>query len=144
MLPKELMILLRIITTLKDTEFTEALILLFSIPKSSYTATGTRPIGNGKPIAQFDLVNDISGFSSTTVEGVAYFFGENNGITHTYRDTVVTNGQRYYYAITSFDRGVDSIQIYPSENAIAVSQTLRGGTILPKNVVEVIPNPPNS
>jgi hypothetical protein len=76
------------------------------------------------------------------VEGVAYFLGEDTGITHSYIDTTVTNGQRYFYAVTAYDRGVDSIQIYPSENAITVSQTLRGGTILPKNVVEVYPNPP--
>lgn len=55
----------------------------------------------------------------------------------------MVNGQRYYYAVVSYDRGVDSTQIYPSENAITVSQTLRGGTILPQNVVEVYPNPPS-
>ena len=39
-------------------------------------------------------------------------------------------------------RGADTLELYPSENAISVNQTLKGGTILPKNVVEVIPNPP--
>ncbi|MDP4116558.1 MAG: hypothetical protein Q8903_10500, partial [Bacteroidota bacterium] len=73
--------------------------------------------------------------------GVAYYLGNDSGIKHTFKDTTVTNGQRYYYAVTAYDKGSDSIQIYPSENAIAVSQTLRGGTILPKNVVEVVPNP---
>jgi hypothetical protein len=114
----------------------------FLDPQVIYTATGTRPIGNGKPIAQFDLINNIYGFSQTTVEGVAYFLGEDTGLTHLFKDTTVVNGQRYFYAITAYDRGVDSVQIYPSENAISVSQTLRGGTILPKNVAEVIPNPP--
>ena len=113
----------------------------FLDPQVIYTGTGTRPIGNGKPIAQFDLKNDVYGFSQTTVEGVAYFLGEDTGIRHNFTDTTVVNGQRYYYAICAYDRGVDSIQIYPSENAITVSQTLRGGTILPKNVVEVVPNP---
>lgn len=114
----------------------------FLDPQVIYTATGTRPIGNGKPIAQFDLVNGILGFSQTTVEGVAYFLGEDTGITHSFKDTTVINGQRYFYAVTAYDRGVDSVQIFPSENSITVSQTLRGGTILPKNVVEVYPNPP--
>ncbi len=113
----------------------------FLDPQVIYTGTGTRPIGNGKPIAQFDLINDIYGFSATTVEGVAYFLGDDTGITHSFRDTTVNNGQRYFYAVCSYDRGVDSIEIYPSENAITVSQTLRGGNILPKNVVEVYPNP---
>ncbi|MBE2279537.1 MAG: hypothetical protein IAE91_04030 [Ignavibacteriaceae bacterium] len=107
-----------------------------------YTGTGTGPIGNGKPLAIFDLQNGIAGFSRTTVEGVAYFLGEDSGLRHSYRDTTVVNGQLYYYAVTAYDRGVDSIEIYPSENAITVSRTLRGGTILPKNVAMVVPNPP--
>ncbi|MGQ9798183.1 MAG: hypothetical protein ACUVRG_02655 [Ignavibacterium sp.] len=114
----------------------------FLDPQVIYTGTGTRPIGNGKPIAQFDLKDDIYGFSQTTVEGVAYFLGEDTGLMHTFTDTTVINGQRYFYAVCAYDRGVDSIQVYPSENSITVSQTLRGGIILPKNVVEVIPNSP--
>ncbi len=100
---------------------------------------GTASIVNGKPIAQYDLANGISGFSSTAVEGNSYFLGEDTGLTHTYKDTTVVNGQLYYYAVCAYDRGVDSIEIYPSENAITVSQTLRGGTILPSNVVEIYP-----
>lgn len=114
----------------------------FLDPQVILTGTGTGTIGNGRPIAQFDLINDVYGFSQTTVEGIAYFLGDETGLSHTFLDTTVTNGQRYFYAVTAYDRGADSIEIYPSENAIAVSQTLRGGTILPKNVVEVIPNPP--
>ncbi|NWF49698.1 MAG: hypothetical protein HXY49_04075 [Ignavibacteriaceae bacterium] len=114
----------------------------FLDPQVIYTGTGTRPIGNGKPIAQFDLVNEIYGFSTTTVEGVGFFLGDETGLMHTFTDTTVVNGQRYFYAVCAYDRGVDSIQIYPSENSISVSQTLRGGIVLPKNVVEVYPNPP--
>lgn len=114
----------------------------FLDPQVITTGTGSGPIGNGRPLVQFDLIDDIEGFSQTTVEGVAYFLGENTGIVHTYRDTVVTNGQLYYYAVTAYDKGSDSLEIYPSENAIAVSRTLRGGIIFPKNVVEVRPNRP--
>ncbi|MDP2365456.1 MAG: hypothetical protein Q8M94_17015, partial [Ignavibacteria bacterium] len=113
----------------------------FLDPQVIFTGTGSRPFAL-KPIAQFDLINGIAGFSATTIEGIAYFLGEDTGIKHTFTDTTVLNGQRYFYAVVSYDRGVDSSQIYPSENAITVSQTLRGGTILPKNVVEVYPNPP--
>lgn len=114
----------------------------FLDPQVIFTGTGTRPIGNGKPIAQFDLKNGIYGFSQTTVEGVAYFLGEDTGLRHFFKDTNVVNGQKYYYAVCAYDRGVDSVLVYPSENSITVSQTPRGGIILPKNVVEVIPNPP--
>ena len=113
----------------------------FLDPQVITNGSGTGPIGNGKPIAQFDLVDDIYGFSQTAVEGVQYFLGDETGLTHTFTDTDVNNGQRYFYAVTAYDRGVDSIEIYPSENSITVSQTLRGGTILGKNVVEVYPNP---
>lgn len=112
------------------------------------TGRGTNTIGNGKPIAQFDLKNGRSGFSDVTVEGVAYYLGSETGITHSWRDTTVTNGQQYYYAVTAYDYGASiplvqggEFKYYPSENAINVSRTLRGGTILPKNVVSVRPNP---
>jgi hypothetical protein len=105
------------------------------------TGQGTGPIGNGRPIAQFDLVDGIEGFSNTTVEGVAYFLGEETGITHTWTDTTVTNGQLYYYAVTSYDFGSDSLDFYPSENSIAVSQTARSGLILPPNVITARPEP---
>ncbi|NUN10302.1 MAG: hypothetical protein HUU54_14100 [Ignavibacteriaceae bacterium] len=112
----------------------------FLDPQIITTGTGTQTLGNGKPLAQFDLVNEHEGFTRTTVEGVAYFLGTNSGLVHTYKDTTVKNGQRYFYAICAYDHGVDTVEIYPSENSITVSQTLRGGTILPINVVEVYPN----
>jgi hypothetical protein len=105
------------------------------------TGRGTGPIGNGKPLAQFDLVNGKKGFSRQVVEGVAYYLGNDTGIAHTFTDTTVTNGQLYYYAVCAYDHGSDSLDFYPSENSIAVSRTPRGGTILPKNVVAVRPNP---
>ncbi len=120
----------------------------FRDPRIIQTGRGTGPIGNGKPIAQFDLKDGISGFSQTTVEGVAYYLGSETGITHTFRDETVVNGQLYYYAVCAYDYG-PSIRLqsqevftyYPSENPITVSRSPRGGTILPRNVVAVRPNP---
>lgn len=120
----------------------------FRDPRVIQTGRGTGPIGNGKPIVQFDLRNGISGFTQTNVEGVAYYLGGETGLTHIYRDTTVVNGQLYYYAVCAYDYGPsirlqnqDVFTYYPSENAITVSRTPRGGTILPKNVVSVRPNP---
>ena len=120
----------------------------FRDPRIIQTGRGTGPIGNGKPIAQFDLKDGVSGYTATTVDGLAYYLGSETGITHTFRDTNVVNGQLYYYAVCSYDYGPtirlqnqDVFTYYPSENAITVSQTPRGGTILPKNVVAVRPNP---
>ncbi len=41
----------------------------------------------------------------------------------------------------AYGHGDDSLGFFPSENSIAVSRTLRGGTILPPNVVDVRPEP---
>ena len=106
------------------------------------TGTGTGPLGNGRPNAQFDLVNGKIGFSQQTVEGVAYYLGDDTGLTHTWTDSTAVNGQLYYYAVTAYDHGSEAFDFYPSENSISVSKTRRGGTILASNVAEVRPEPP--
>lgn len=113
----------------------------FRDPQVIWTGTGSGPIGNGKPIAQFDLVNEFSGFSNLAVEGVQYHLGTNTGLTHTWTDHSAVNGQQYYYAVTAYDHGSEAFNFYPSENAIAPSRTPRGGLILPSNVVAVRPEP---
>jgi len=113
----------------------------FRDPQVIMTGTGSGPIGNGRPIVQFDLVDGRTGFSDLTVEGVAYFLGEDTGIRHTWTDSTVTNGQDYYYAVCAYDFGSDEFNFYPSENAITPSRTPRGGLILPSNVVAVRANP---
>ena len=114
----------------------------FLDPQVILDARGSGPLGNGRPIAQFDLANGITGFSNLAVSGVQYYLGDDTGLTHTWTDSSVVNGQTYYYAVTAYDRGSEEFQFYPSENAIAISRTPRGGTILPVNAVEVRPNAP--
>jgi len=110
-------------------------------------ATGSNVIGNGRPIAQFDLADGRKGFTRKVVEGVAYNLGTDTGLKHTFVDTDVTNGQEYWYAVCAYDYGfdlgpeLDSLAFYPSENSYSVSRTLRGGVIKPTNVVNVRPNP---
>ncbi len=113
----------------------------FRDPKTISNARGTGPFGNGKPMAQFDLKNGIQGYSKQLIDGVAYYLGDDTNLMHAYIDTTVKNGQEYFYAVCSFDHGSDSLGFFPSENAIAVSRTLRGGIILPVNVVDTRPEP---
>ncbi len=120
----------------------------FRDPRIIVSGRGNTFPNNGKPLAQFDLKNGIRGYSQITVEGVAYYLGSETGITHTWTDTSVVNGQQYYYAVCAYDYGPSIIDrsgeqftFYPSENSIAVSRTPRGGTILPINVVAARPNP---
>ena len=112
----------------------------FLDPQVIVDGQGTGPIGNGRPMAQFDLRDGITGYSNLAVQGIQYYLGADTGLAHTFRDTTVVNGQTYYYALTSYDTGAEQFGFYPSENAITVSRTLRGGTILPINVVQVRPN----
>lgn len=112
----------------------------FLDPQIIYDARGNELIGPGKPLAVFDLDNGILDYSKISVEGIQFFLGTDSGIRHTFKDTTVINGQRYFYAVTSYDHGIEQLNVYPSESAISVNQTLRGGLILPKNVVEVYPN----
>ncbi|MFA5833631.1 MAG: hypothetical protein WDA22_09150 [Bacteroidota bacterium] len=104
-------------------------------------AQGTGPMVFGKPLVQFDVVDDIQGYSNLSVDGVQYFMGNESGIRHNFKDTTVVNGQTYFYAIVAYDYGNDSLGFYPSENAVSVSRTVRGGIILPPNAVEVRPEP---
>ncbi len=106
----------------------------FRDPQLITTGTGSGPLGNGVPIAQFDLDNEHSGYSSLAIEGVQYYLGTNNGLTHTWTDYSAVNGQQYYYAVTAYDHGSEAFNFYPSENAIAPSRTPRGGLVLPSNV----------
>jgi len=112
----------------------------FLDPQIIYDAQGIGLLGPGKPLAVYDLNNGILEYSPVSVEGIQYFLGNDTGIRHTYKDTTVTNGQRYFYAVTAFDRGIQKLNVYPSESAISVNQTLRGGIILPKNIALVYPN----
>lgn len=112
----------------------------FLDPQIIYDAQGIGTLGPGKSLAVFDLIDGILDYSQISVEGLQYFLGNDSGLKHTFKDTTVVNGQRYFYAVTSFDRGIEQLNIYPSESAISVNQTLRGGLILPKNIVVVYPN----
>lgn len=113
----------------------------FRDPKTITNAQGTGLFTHGKPLAVFDLKDNIKGFSKQTIDGTSYYLGSDNGLTHTFVDTTVLNGQNYYYAVCAYDYGNDSLGFFPSENSIGVSRTPRGGTILAPNVVEIRPGP---
>lgn len=55
-----------------------------------------------KPIAQFDLDNQIRGHDPTAPHR---FLGNNSGLKFQFTDTDVNNGQEYLYAVSAYDRG---------------------------------------
>ncbi|MBN1482411.1 hypothetical protein EH223_10260 [candidate division KSB1 bacterium] len=97
---------------------------------------------NRKPVAQFDLDNGIKGFSTGVANGVQFYLGNDTGLVHTWIDTTVKNGYTYYYAVTSYDRGLDSTALYPSECSKYLSISPDGSVDKGKNVAIVRPEAP--
>ncbi|MBC8401732.1 MAG: hypothetical protein H8E14_09615, partial [Candidatus Marinimicrobia bacterium] len=101
-----------------------------------------------KPIAQFDLQNGIKGLHPIDVEGVKFNLGNDTGLKHIYVDTDVQNGQTYYYAVVSYDRGlVDTSAsgaiegITPAECGSLVKVDEFGNVEIDINTAMVTPNP---
>ena len=102
-----------------------------------------------RPIAQFDLVNGFGGFHPTDVNGVKFYLGNNRaddnedatGLTHVWTDSTVTNGIRYFYAITAYDFGSAIDNIPPTETPIRIRQLPDGSIQTGPNVVEITPTP---
>ncbi len=99
-----------------------------------------------KPIAQWDLDNDIQG-PVTVLEGEAvYNLGDNTGLQFYYIDEDVTNGITYYYALVAYDRGfgdpddLSKESIDPQENSFNVSVNQAGRlTGFSRNAAVVVP-----
>lgn len=93
------------------------------------------------PLAQYDRKNGISGFYSESYPGtgVEFYLGEDSGLAHSFRDTTVVNGYKYYYAVTSYDRGDMANGFNPVECPIDISIDAAGNVSLGSNVVAVIP-----
>lgn len=99
-----------------------------------------------KPLAQFDLNNDINGPDPVGVNGAHFWRGSNTGLEHSYIDTTVTNGMRYYYAVVAYDQGDPSYGtkgLTPQETTKIISEDLVGNvTFIDQNCAVVIPNAP--
>jgi len=98
-----------------------------------------------KPIAQYDLENDFSGFFIPSAElleafgGVTYYFGENTGVINRFVDSTVIPGIRYYYGVCAFDHGDGSPDIFPEENSKFIFRTNTGAIILDDNTGFITP-----
>lgn len=92
-----------------------------------------------KPIAQFDIQNNIQGFFDLDYQGVKYYLGDNKGLKHSWTDTDVMNGQTYFYAVVAYDKGDAAIGLYPSECTKVIVRDLAGNITLDKNTVVVTP-----
>ena len=50
------------------------------------------------------------------LNGIKFYLGDDTGLTHSHVDHNVVNGQRYYYAVVSYDYGGDYRTIIPSDS----------------------------
>jgi len=102
-------------------------------------------VSHRKPLIQFDLANGITGYSPVHVKGIEFWLGDDTGIVHTWTDTTVRNGQKYYYAVTSYDHGDGALGIAPSECAKYISIDMDGSILdKGKNVVVVRAEAPSA
>lgn len=83
------------------------------------------------PIAQFDVINGVTGLHPIDVNGAMFFLGDDSGLKHSFIDSTVQNGQTYYYAIAAYDRGFETITIEGNLEGIPPSETT---TILKKDI----------
>ena len=95
-----------------------------------------------KPAAQFDIVDNVQGFFDLDYQGVKYYLGDNKGLQHSWTDYDVVNGQTYYYAVASYDKGNTNIGLYPSECTKVVVKDLAGNVTLDDNTAMVVPGTP--
>jgi len=119
----------------------------------SYTITD----GDGNPTfmepyvqngvrAQWDLINGKSGWHPIDLNGIKFYLGDETGLVHSYVDHNVINGQRYYYAVVSYDYGGDATNnIIPSDSPMKLRvHPLTGSIEMGRNVVSVVPSPPSA
>ncbi|HZW38751.1 MAG TPA: hypothetical protein VFF33_05585 [Ignavibacteriaceae bacterium] len=99
-----------------------------------------------KPIAQFDLIDSIKGPDPVGINGARFWRGSNTGLQNAYIDEDVQNGQRYYYALVSYDMGdpnKGTAGLQPSECTKIISEDFSGNIqFIDINCAVVTPNAP--
>ncbi|MEJ2635768.1 MAG: hypothetical protein P8184_10810 [Calditrichia bacterium] len=101
-----------------------------------------------RPIKQFDLANNISGFFNYDPilndknSATPFYLGEDSGIQNSYVDKGLVNGRTYYYAVCAYDHGRESESIFPSQNPMTITINAAGQIFPDQNTAVVVPNAP--
>lgn len=101
------------------------------------------------PIVQFDLIDGVTGLHPINVNGAMFFLGDDTGLKHSFIDTTVQNGQTYYYAVASYDRGFETTTIEgnfegipPSESTTILKKDINGNIVTDINTAVITPRAP--
>jgi len=121
---------------------------IYKATNTQYTDSGviTDAFGTPKfniPIKQFDEINEYEDFFPGHVDGIQFYLGSNTGLVHTWTDTNVINGHRYFYAVSAYDHGSIEKEILPAETSKFVTMDRGGRVITAKNVITVVPDAPS-
>ena len=102
-----------------------------------------------KPIAQFDLIDNVKGLHPIDVNGAQFYLGNDSGLKHSFIDSTVQNGQTYYYAIAAYDQGYTTTTVKgefegipPSETTTIIKKDINGNITTDINTAVVIPRSP--
>lgn len=99
-----------------------------------------------QPLVQFDLNNGVSGYFRPSDDlfqasrGASFYLGDDSGLQHSYVDTDVENGRRYFYALVAYDRGDESADIFPKENDKRIDILTTGEVRTFQNTAAAVPN----
>ncbi|MFL3014982.1 MAG: hypothetical protein ACJZ2B_04205 [Candidatus Neomarinimicrobiota bacterium] len=115
-----------------DTQFTDAGVVTDAFGTAKFNI----------PIKQYDKVNEYQDFYPGHVDGIQFYLGNNSGLVHSWTDTNVINGHRYFYAVTAYDHGSIEKEILPAETSKFVTMNRGGKVITAKNVVAIVPDVP--
>ena len=81
-------------------------------------------------------------FSGPDPQAPWFNLGENTGLVHSWTDTSILNGHRYFYAVTAYDHGDFEKEILPAETSKFVTIDKSGIVQTASNVISVIPDAP--
>jgi hypothetical protein len=107
-------------------------------------ATGT--VRAVRPLMQWDIKDGVQGYFRPNADlfqaagGYSFDLGTETGIQHSYVDTDVENGRRYFYALVAYDRGDETAGIFPDENTKTVRILSTGEVEADINVAVVTPD----
>ncbi|MDD8017455.1 MAG: hypothetical protein PHP42_03695 [Bacteroidota bacterium] len=58
-----------------------------------------------KPLVRYDVADSIMGPDPVGINGARFYRGDDTGLQHSFVDSTVENGMRYFYAVVSYDKG---------------------------------------